>query len=323
MNLRRPSASLAAYATHHPVSRNKRNTFVHLRVVPRPLARAAIYAGRVMWIDDLATLGYPASDGAASRALTRFQRRALTPYRKTVSGESVSETPLYAGPADAIAHPETLEEIARWLSHGYRVPLGYFTLSNIGNWGRLRQDAAAAWLSLMPQIEALGGSIAGPYGDTKRPIMKTISPGASRYSFHICGRAVDLNQGNRSYFPSRETQGPQTLWRIWCRAADQTGAQGSRVAGIEFHDFLNHTDVPLPDGYYFDLTAAIETSGLFERIPAQDGWEREYQASEWWHFQWVPEKQKTFQDECELIGITEQELRDGGYSDADLDHQPG
>jgi hypothetical protein len=276
-----------------------------------------------MWMDDLTTLGYSFGAGSPARALARFQSRALTAYRKTAAGESVSETPVYTGPADGIAHPQTLTEIARWLSRDYRAPLGYFALSEIGNWGRLRSDVAAAWLALMPQIELLGGSIAGPYGDTTRPLMKTISPGASKYSFHICGRAVDLNQGNRAYFPSLETQGSQTLWRIWCRCADQSGAQGSRVSGAESYQFLTHTAVPLADGYYFDLTGAIENSGCFERIPAQDGWQREYQASEWWHFQWVPEKQKTFQDECELIGITGQDLRNGGYSDADLDHEPG
>ena len=274
-------------------------------------------------MDDLKTLGYLDEGESPVRALERFGRRALSSYRKTVSGQSVSETPVYAGPADGAAHPETLAEIARWLDYGYRAPLGYFSFSAVENWGRLRSDVAAAWLALLPKIAALGGSISGPYGDTRRPLMKTISPGASKFSFHICGRAVDLNQANASYFPSRETQASRTLWRIWCRCADQTGAQGARLTGIERYDFATHTDAPLPAGYYFDLTAAIENGGLFERIPAQSGWEREYRASEWWHFEWVPEKQKTFQDECELIGITERQLRDGGYSDADLDHPPG
>jgi hypothetical protein len=276
-----------------------------------------------MWTDDLITLGYLVPGGSPARALARFQRRALTTYRKTSAGESVSETPVYSGPADGLPHPETLAEMARWIGLGYRVPLGYFALTPIENWGRLRSDMARAWIALMPRIAALGGSIGGPYGDTKRPLMKTISPGASKFSFHICGRAVDLNQGNRAYYPSRETQGSQTLWRIWCRCADQSGAQGERVSGVEYHNFVAHNDIPLPEGYYFDLTAAIERGGLFERIPAQSNWTREYQASEWWHFQWVPEKQKTFQDECELAGISEPQLLEAGYSDADLDHQPG
>lgn len=273
-----------------------------------------------MWTDDLITLGYT---GAPARGLIRFQRRALTGYRKTVSGNAIPEPPVYAGPADGVPHPETLAEIARWLKNGYRAPLGYFGFSEIQKGGQLRQDVAAEWLGLMPRIEALGGSIAGPYGDTKRPLSETISPGASKYSFHICGRAVDLNQDNRSYFPARETLRSRTWWRIWCRCPDQSGAQGSRVTDVCYHDFAAHSDPPLPAGYYLDLTAAIESGGRFERIPAQNGWEHEYQASEWWHFQWVPEKQKTFEDECELAGIGEAELRKAGYCDADLDHPPG
>jgi hypothetical protein len=82
----------------------------------------------------------------------------------------------------------------------------------------------------------------------------------------------------------------------------------------------------LPEGYYMDLTAEIERSGLFERIPAQAGWGASgaaYNKSEWWHFQWRPDKQITFQDECELVGISEKQLRDAGYTDVELDHPPG
>ncbi len=148
----------------------------------------------------------------------------------------------------------------------------------------------------MQRIDALGGTIDGPYGDTKRPLMKSISSGASKFSFHICGRAVDLNQGNPRYVVVREPQGSRLWWRIYCKT---------------------------PQGQRLDLTAEIEREGLFERIPAQNGWEQDARKKEWWHFQWVPGKQKTFQDECELVGITEQQLRAFGYTYADLDHVPG
>jgi hypothetical protein len=276
-----------------------------------------------MWTDDLITLGYLLPGGSATRALRRFQRHAKRRYRKTAAGESVSETAVYLGPEDGVAGPETLDELARWLGKEYRLPLGFFKLSKIAEWGWLREDMASEWLAVMAQVEILGGSIDGPYGDTRRPLMETISVGASKFSFHICGRAVDLNQGNSSYFPVREMEGAQTLWRIWVKTADQSGAQGSRIAGATYYCFWTHSDQPLPDGYYFDLTAEMERGGCFERIPAQDGWQRDSRLSEWWHFQWVPEKQTTFQDECELIGITEQQLRTFGYADADLDHTPG
>ncbi len=278
-----------------------------------------------MLTDDLTTLGYLTPGESLSRAVTRFQRHAKRAYRKTAAGESLTETPVFTGAVDGLAGPVTLPEIARWLRLGYRLPLGYFELSDIGIWGRLRQDTAAAWLALMSEVQGMGGTIGGPYGDTQRPLMQTISAGASKYSFHMCGRAVDLNQGlaYSRYFPARDPQGSRMYWRIYCKTADQSGAQGAKLSGAVTYNFLAHSDDPLPDGYYFDLTAEIERGGLFERIAAQTGWDRDTRLSEWWHFQWVPEKQQTFQDECEMIGTTGQELRAFGYADADLDHAPG
>ena len=274
---------------------------------------------------NLTTLGYLETGESVARAVTRFQRHAKRVYRKTAAGESIQETPVYTGPENGVADPATLDEIARWMALGFRLPLGYFKLARIGAWGELREDAAAAWLTLIGHIDTLGGTIEGPYGDTKRPLMTTISVGASKYSFHIPGRAVDLNQGNTRYFAICEPQGAQMWWRILCKTTDQTGAQGQKfeAGSVAFHYFPTHQNVPLAEGYYLDLTEEIERSGQFERICSQDGWNRDPREAEWWHFQWVPEKQQTFQDECELVGIAESELRAAGYDDANLDHSPG
>ena len=275
--------------------------------------------------DDLITLGYLHPGGAESRALRRFQRHARRSYRKTAAGECTGEAPVYAGPEDGIAHPETLAEIARWLAAGFRLPLGYFPLTKVGDWGRLREDVARAWLELGRRIAEMGGTIDGPYGDTKRPLMAAVCPGASKFSFHICGRAVDLNQGQCRYFGVREPRYGRVFWRVYCRTADQSGAQGTKLAAgdVRFYNFAAHREYPSPPGYYLDLTAEIERGGLFERIHAQQGWEQDTRKAEWWHFQWVPDKQATFQDECELVGVSEAQLRGCGYTDADLDHPPG
>ena len=280
----------------------------------------------VMWDDDLITLGYLEPGGSPARALTRFQRHAKRIYRKTSLGESLEETPVYAGPEDGVAHQASLDEILRWVQNGYRLPLGYFKIAKVAAWGALRADVAAAWLALIPKIQQLGGTIDGPYGDTKRPLMKTISVGASKYSFHIPGRAVDLNQGlgNSRYFVVPEPDGPRMWWRIYCKTTDQSGAEGAKIdPELEYHNFYTRQNAPFPDGYYLDLTAAITQDGQFERIRAQGGWQNDTRQSEWWHFQWTVDKQATFQDECELSGISEQQLRAGGYQDADLDHPPG
>jgi hypothetical protein len=280
-----------------------------------------------MWADDLTALGYLSNGESPARALMRFQRHALRVYRKTVEGQSIAEPPVYSGPVDGIAHQPALDEISRWILRGFRLPLGYYGLSKIAQFGSLRSDVAAAWTSLMANIKQIGGTIDGPYGDTKRPLMNVISPGASKYSFHICGRAIDLNQGlgNSRYFVSADPQGARMFWRIFCKTADQTGAQGRHFAAgtFECHSFATHAGSPNPPAYYIDMTAEIERGGQFERIASQNGWQEDARMSEWWHFQWVPDKQKTFQDECELIGVSGQQLRAYGYNDADLDHLPG
>jgi len=288
-----------------------------------------------MLSQDLTTLGYFETGGDGNRALARFERRAKTKYRKTAGGQSIEETPVYAGPetglVSGVAPQSTLDEIARWLRLGYRAPLGFYGLTKIGDltknetWGALRTDVAQSWLALMARIRGLGATIDGPYGDTKRPLMNTISIGASKFSFHVCGRAVDLNQGEASYFIVHEPKGDESWWRIYCKTGDQTGAQGEKLetGAVACYHFATHQESPIPAGYYLDLTAEIQGGGLFERIRSQNGWQQDTRKAEWWHYQWVPEKQPTFQDEAELIGITEQQMRAVGYGDADLDHLPG
>ena len=95
---------------------------------------------------DLITLGYLEPGGSVARALARFQRHAKQIYRKTAAGEPAEDIPGYTGPEDGVAHQATLDEIARWLQKGFRVPLGYFKLAEVGSWGALREDAASAWV---------------------------------------------------------------------------------------------------------------------------------------------------------------------------------
>jgi hypothetical protein len=245
----------------------------------------------------------------------------------------VSVIPTFNGKVSGIVDEATFAEIAIWLSRGYVAPLGVLKFAGLEGGGTLREDVGAAWTVLAQKTTQKGGTIAGPYGDTRRPLMKAISVGASKYSFHIVGRAVDLNQtlgdprGQR-YFILRETSGGVTWWRIYCKTDDQQGSQGVKVpkGTIQAYRFGDGQLYYIPEGYYLDLTAEIEEGGQFERIHAQSGWTASgpgYRKTEWWHFQWAPDKQPTFQDECELVGITEQQLRNAGYTDEDLDHVPG
>jgi len=281
---------------------------------------------------ELTTLGYLGPGGNEKHALKRFQRRALTTTRK-LGGGGICVAQSFHGTVTGKIDQATVDEIALWLKWKYVAPLGVFKLTPLAGGGTLREDVTVAWQNLASRIRSLGGTIDGPYGDTKRPLMKTIKVGASKYSFHYVGRAVDLNQslGNargQRYFIVQETVANRTYWRLFCKTTDQTGKQGTKIAKATktAYRFGDGASYQIPEGYYIDLTAEIERGGSFERIAAQTGWGPSggaYNKSEWWHFQYVPQKEATFQDECELIGITEKTLRDIGYTDADLEHAPG
>lgn len=242
---------------------------------------------------------------------------------------------VFSGPANGVCDHATAQEIRKWISRGHKVPVGRFPLRalrvNGVAVGKLRQDAAEAWEEIVRRVELAGGTLAGPYGDTTRVLQKTTKSGTSRYSFHYCGRAVDINQGlaggkGQRYYIRKEVSGQNTFWRLYCTTEKQDGSQGTKFTkgAFKWYSFWSSKEVDIPTGYYVDLTALIESTGTFERIKAQAGWENVYNKAEWWHFQYKADKQATFSDEMELIGYTEKQLRDAGWStDSMLDHAPG
>jgi hypothetical protein len=286
----------------------------------------------------LITLGYlptGADDGrwgsASKRALKRFKRRARTRYR--IAGGKAADCTFaetFKGVVDEDVTQGVLDEIVKWKSRLWKAPLGRYVIKGIGN-GTLREDVADAWVALIATVKGRGGTVEGPYGDTQRRLGKAKKTGASSFSFHIVGRAIDLrqeltNNPNRRYFVAKDPRDGKMYWRIYCRTDKQDGTQGKQYAKdeLKWWDFLDKKNRSAPEGYYLDLTAEIEKGGLFERIPAQSGWETgPYAKTEWWHYQYTLDKQDTFQDECELAGISETALRNAGYSEADMDRKPG
>jgi hypothetical protein len=106
----------------------------------------------------------------------------------------------------------------------------------------------------------------------------------------------------------------------------QDGTQGTKQTkgSVKCWDFAGKKEFDIKEGFYLDLTAAIQASGKFERIKAHDDWETNYNGTEWWHFQYNVDKQATFEDELELSGKSEAQIRTAGWAtDADLDHAPG
>ena len=69
-------------------------------------------------------------------------------------------------------------------------------------------------------------------GDSWRTMNHTPRPGQGRISWHVCGRAVDINQGflsNGQIELVREDIGGVTYWRVYIKAND-TRRQPGRTA---------------------------------------------------------------------------------------------
>lgn len=289
---------------------------------------------------DLVQLGYlpkGSDDGifgnGSTRALVRFQRHAGRVYRMVASTKLVADVvpaQVAKGLVSGTADEATRAEIKKRLANGWGLPLGRFAFKKVGDF-TLREDVADAWVAMAARIKALGGTVDGPYGDSKRGLGKATKVGASSFSFHIVGRAIDLNQAfanpsGRRYWIARDTDSSaRDYWRIYCKTINQDGTQGTlhEKGAVKCQSFRPNSTFDIPKGYYIDLTAELEVGGLFERIPAHGGWDTNYNKTEWWHFQYVPGKQETFQDECELVGIGEADLKKAGYSVADMDRRPG
>jgi hypothetical protein len=265
------------------------------------------------------------------RALTRFQRHAARPYRMP----QPDAAPTFKHPANGTLDQATLAELRLWVQKKWVLPVGRFHVATFSVGGpkrvQLRQDAAAAWSAIVALAASKGATLAGEYGDSARPVRPSAKSGTSRHSFHYCARAVDISQdftksADHRYFVASEPSGGQQFWRVWCKTDKQDGSQGTliRKHSHKHHQFKPAAEIWIPEGYYVDLTALIESTGCFERIHAQSGWHGVYNKSEWWHFQFKKDKQPTFLDEMELIGYTEARLRACGWnSDALLDHRPG
>lgn len=281
-------------------------------------------------------------DGDTERALLRFKRHARRSYRVSALTGLPDDVPphsCFTGECDLGLGEETVMEIMQWLGRSWKLPLGRFRLASLGagdprapralRWSMLREDVAVEWRRVMRLVSEQGGTVEGPYGDTWRPLGFHHKDGTSPRSFHITGRAIDLNQQlahgrNQRYFIIADQREGREYWRIFCRTARQDGSQGRRIreGAYSCWQFLAVSSAPIPGGYYVDLTEILESHG-FERIPARPGWESNYLRTEWWHYHYAAAKQETFLDECELVGISEKDLLRAGYSREEMDRRPG
>jgi TolB protein len=126
-------------------------------------------------------------------------------------------------------------------------------------------------------------------------------------SWHKTGRALDLAleykvDGVDQMLVVREDLGAQTYWRMYLRAARQDGSQGEplkdnpwrywwHIVPAEEPDAYEAGGkrLPIPAGYYVDVTALAKRHG-WERIAAyqiEDGyhWHVDSNATEYWHYE--------------------------------------
>jgi len=135
-------------------------------------------------------------------------------------------------------------------------------------------------------------------GDSWRPMNHTPRPGQGRISWHVCGRAIDVNQGflsNKQIELVREDIGGVTYWRVFIQAKEQDGSLGEplRVAPWDLTARSNgglaeaqggELKATIPAGYYVDFTTIAADYG-WERRNALSNWRNSYYDVEWWHFQ--------------------------------------
>jgi TolB protein len=131
-------------------------------------------------------------------------------------------------------------------------------------------------------------------GNTWRPMNHVPRDGQSRRSYHVAGRAVDINQepfqstGNPIVIV-REDIGGVTYWRVFIKAKNQDGTMGEplREAPWSLQVGTAEGGQPMdkiPPGYYVDFTTLAKDYG-WERVRAIWRWRSYYPDVEWWHFQ--------------------------------------
>jgi TolB protein len=163
---------------------------------------------------------------------------------------------------------------------------------------RLSDRVNDSYNALRERIKAeTGWDYLAVLGDSWRPMDHTPRPGQGRISWHVCGRAVDINQGflrTGDVELVREDVGGVTYWRVFIRARTQDGTLGEplRVAPWDLNARARGGLATLqggelkaiPPGYYVDFTTIALDYG-WERRNALSGWRSSYYDIEWWHFQ--------------------------------------
>lgn len=221
--------------------------------------------------------------------------------REFISHPSWSSQPLsedaVARTVDAapLAAPPLYTEVVSPTASG-QTPYVFVRLDDVGPSGHLLSDAVDdSFRALRARVQQETGSdYLAVLGSSWRPMNHTPREGQSRRSYHVAGRAIDIDQtpynngGDRIVFV-REDIGSVTYWRVYIRTRQQDGTQGEplREAPWELDVGAETGGRPMariPAGYYVDFTTLAADYG-WERVRAIWRWRSFYPDVEWWHFQ--------------------------------------
>jgi TolB protein len=175
-------------------------------------------------------------------------------------------------------------------------PYVFVQLENVNPPGQMLSDAVDdSFRALRARVLVETGiDYLSVVGNTWRPMNHIPRDGQSRRSYHVAGRAVDINQepfqsADNSTVIVREDIGGVTYWRVFIKAKNQDGTMGEplreapwllQVGTAEGGQPMNK----IPPGYYVDFTTLAQDYG-WERVRAIYSWRSYYPDVEWWHFQ--------------------------------------
>jgi hypothetical protein len=148
-------------------------------------------------------------------------------------------------------------------------------------------------------IEETGWDYLSNLGLAQLPMDYTPYSGHSRMSWHVCGRAIGLDQEpyeeNKPRIElMREDEGNVTYWRVFIKAAEQDGSMGEPLREAVWDMSARQEDgramveggklkEQIPSGYYVDFTTLASDYG-WERVPSLWRWRYFWPDIRWWRF---------------------------------------
>ena len=132
-----------------------------------------------------------------------------------------------------------------------------------------------------------GQDLSTNLGDSTRSLgSSTTKVGTDNVSWHKTGRAVDLSQ-NQKWLIVEDKQGGSMYFTLYLRhKKPATKANPPNIVnfpkGTKFHHSPWGT---VSDKWAFVNVTVIAKKHGWEPIPAQSGWESNYNKREWWHFE--------------------------------------